>query len=201
MESSTSLPSEGLARFVESEENKGRVEGRQSKDSERPGIDKRTNRTPLPPVPGRVSQPSARLGPSFFPLASGSTSHRYNQPVSVDTGVEPRTVPRAEHPISRKDISSNALKVLYRLHNAGYKAYLVGGSVRDLMLGRPPKDFDVGTNARPNEIRRLFSQLADHRPALPAGPRLLPRRRRSSRSRPSAAIPTPRSSAASPASC
>jgi poly(A) polymerase len=71
--------------------------------------------------------------------------------------VEPRIVPRSEHPISRKDISTNAVKVLYRLHNAGYKACLVGGSVRDLMLGRRPKDYDVGTDAKPNEIRRLFS--------------------------------------------
>lgn len=70
---------------------------------------------------------------------------------------EPRIVPRSDHPISRRDISSNALKVLYRLHNAGYLAYMVGGSVRDLMLSRRPKDFDVGTDAKPNEIRRLFS--------------------------------------------
>jgi poly(A) polymerase len=66
-------------------------------------------------------------------------------------------VARSEHPISRRDISRNAIKVLYRLHNAGYKGYLVGGSVRDLMLGRRPKDFDVGTDARPNDVRRLFS--------------------------------------------
>jgi poly(A) polymerase len=70
---------------------------------------------------------------------------------------EPRVLSRAEHPISRRAIDKNALKVLYRLHNAGYSAHLVGGSVRDLMLGRPPKDFDVGTDARPNEVRRLFS--------------------------------------------
>jgi poly(A) polymerase len=70
---------------------------------------------------------------------------------------EPRIVPRSEHQISRRDISTNALKVLYRLHNAGYLAYRVGGSVRDLMLDRRPKDFDVGTDAKPNEIRRLFS--------------------------------------------
>jgi poly(A) polymerase len=69
---------------------------------------------------------------------------------------EPRILQRSEHPISRKAIDKNAVKVLYRLHNAGYKAYLVGGSVRDLMMGRTPKDFDVGTNARPNEVRRLF---------------------------------------------
>ncbi len=70
--------------------------------------------------------------------------------------VKPRIVPRSEHPISRKMISREALKVLYRLHDAGYLAYLVGGSVRDLLLGLTPKDFDVGTDARPEEIRRLF---------------------------------------------
>ena len=77
--------------------------------------------------------------------------------VRVETEVEPRILERSEHPISRRDISHNAVKVLYRLHNAGYKGYLVGGSVRDLMLGRRPKDYDVGTDAKPNEMRRLFS--------------------------------------------
>src|SRR5215208_3496455 len=81
----------------------------------------------------------------------------YNHPVSDNSEGEPRILPRSEHPISRRFIDKNALKVLYRLHNAGYRACLVGGSVRDLMLGRKPKDFDVGTNAKPNEIRRLFS--------------------------------------------
>lgn len=69
---------------------------------------------------------------------------------------EPVIVPRAEHPISRRDIDADALKVLYRLHEAGYNAYLVGGSVRDLMLGRKPKDFDVGTSAHPYQIKKLF---------------------------------------------
>jgi poly(A) polymerase len=68
----------------------------------------------------------------------------------------PRILPRAEHPISRGYIDPDALRVLYRLHRAGYKAYLVGGSVRDLMTGRTPKDFDIGTDARPQEVRRLF---------------------------------------------
>jgi poly(A) polymerase len=77
--------------------------------------------------------------------------------VSDDPEVQPRIVPRSDHPISRKSIDTNAVKVLYRLHNAGYLAYMVGGSVRDLLLGRKPKDFDVGTDARPNEVRRLFS--------------------------------------------
>ncbi|HPB10219.1 MAG TPA: polynucleotide adenylyltransferase PcnB [Kiritimatiellia bacterium] len=63
---------------------------------------------------------------------------------------------RAAHGISRANIDPDALKVLYRLANTGYTAYLVGGSVRDLLLGRQPKDFDIGTDARPNEIRRQF---------------------------------------------
>ena len=63
---------------------------------------------------------------------------------------------RSEHCISRSNIDEDALKVLYRLSTAGYTSYLVGGSVRDLLLGRHPKDFDVGTNARPNEIRKIF---------------------------------------------
>ncbi len=68
----------------------------------------------------------------------------------------PRVLARPEHELSRTRISSNAIKVLYRLHRAGYLAYLVGGAVRDLLLGRTPKDFDIGTNARPGEVRRLF---------------------------------------------
>lgn len=63
---------------------------------------------------------------------------------------------RSKHGISRADIDVPALQVLYKLSKAGYTAYLVGGSVRDLLLKRQPKDFDVGTDARPNEIRRLF---------------------------------------------
>ena len=63
---------------------------------------------------------------------------------------------RHEHCISRANIDPDALKVLYRLANTGHIAYLVGGSVRDLLLGRQPKDFDIGTDARPNDIRRLF---------------------------------------------
>ncbi len=68
----------------------------------------------------------------------------------------PRIRPRAEHPISRSRIDPDALKVLYRLHGAGYRGYLVGGSVRDLLLSRVPKDFDIGTDASPQAVRRLF---------------------------------------------
>jgi poly(A) polymerase len=70
--------------------------------------------------------------------------------------VTPRIIPRTEHNISRDNISERALKVLYRLKNAGYLACLVGGSVRDMLLGREPKDFDIATNALPEQVRELF---------------------------------------------
>ncbi|MGP1666482.1 MAG: polynucleotide adenylyltransferase PcnB [Rhodanobacter sp.] len=67
-----------------------------------------------------------------------------------------RIVPRDQHIISRKNISKSALRVLYRLNEAGYTAYLVGGAVRDLLLGMRPKDFDVATSATPDEVKKLF---------------------------------------------
>src|SRR5512132_4539153 len=70
--------------------------------------------------------------------------------------VEPRIVPREAHTLTRKDIDPDALKVLYRLRQFDYTAYLVGGSVRDLLLGRRPKDFDIGTSAHPYQIKKLF---------------------------------------------
>jgi len=69
---------------------------------------------------------------------------------------EPTIIPRSAHNISRASISPNALKVLYRLKDAGYQAHLVGGGVRDLLLGREPKDFDIATDAHPDKIRELF---------------------------------------------
>ncbi len=66
-------------------------------------------------------------------------------------------VPRAKHNLSRDDVSSNALKVLYRLHRAGFSAYLVGGCIRDILLEQHPKDFDIATNASPEQIKDLFS--------------------------------------------
>jgi poly(A) polymerase len=69
---------------------------------------------------------------------------------------DPVVVPREAHPISRRDIDPDALRVLYRLQQNGHIAYLVGGSVRDLLLGRKPKDFDIGTDAHPYQIKRLF---------------------------------------------
>src|SRR5436190_12568416 len=70
--------------------------------------------------------------------------------------IEPRIVPREEHSISRRDIDPDALKVLYRLRQFDHVAYLVGGSVRDLLLGRRPKDFDIGTSAHPYQVKKLF---------------------------------------------
>jgi len=76
--------------------------------------------------------------------------------VGVTGEVTPLIVARPDHPVSRGGLSSSAVKVLYRLHRSGYTSYLVGGAVRDLLLGGQPKDFDVATNAKPQEIRRLF---------------------------------------------
>ena len=67
-----------------------------------------------------------------------------------------RIIPRDQHNVSRKNISKAALRVLYRLNEAGYTAYLVGGAVRDLLLGLTPKDFDVATSATPDEVKHLF---------------------------------------------
>ena len=78
-----------------------------------------------------------------------------NQPI-VRAGDLPVVIPRPEHNVSRADISKNALKVLYRLKEGGYQAFLVGGGVRDLLLGLHPKDFDVATDAHPEDLRRLF---------------------------------------------
>jgi poly(A) polymerase len=70
--------------------------------------------------------------------------------------MQPLVVPRDAHALSRRDVDPDALKVLYRLKDAGFKAYIVGGGVRDLLLGRRPKDFDIGTDAHPYQIKKLF---------------------------------------------
>jgi poly(A) polymerase len=69
---------------------------------------------------------------------------------------DPRVIPRAEHSLSRREIDPDALKVLHRLRQADHVAYLVGGSVRDLLLSRRPKDFDIGTSAHPYQVKKLF---------------------------------------------
>ncbi|MBN9286649.1 MAG: polynucleotide adenylyltransferase PcnB [Gammaproteobacteria bacterium] len=85
----------------------------------------------------------------------GILSNKSAKPGTADGG-KPIIIDRSQHGISRANISENALKVLYRLHRHGYQAYLVGGGVRDLLLGLHPKDFDVVTNAKPEDIRRVF---------------------------------------------
>lgn len=77
--------------------------------------------------------------------------------IPVHNGLEaPAILDRSRHRISRREIDPDALKVLYRLSSHGFTAYLVGGAVRDLLLGRKPADFDIGTNAHPNQIKKLF---------------------------------------------
>ncbi len=95
------------------------------------------------------------------PGAQGNHPRRHHDdpPVSQphsDDGSEPRIIARQDHPISRKDIDPDTVRVLYKLKDANYESYLVGGAVRDLLMGRKPKDFDVATDARPRDLRRLF---------------------------------------------
>jgi len=82
-------------------------------------------------------------------LSSDSAAANHRKPI-------PRVIPREQHNLSRKQISRGALRVLYGLKDAGFRACLVGGAVRDLLLGRQPKDFDVATDATPEEVRKLF---------------------------------------------
>ena len=90
------------------------------------------------------------LGKAIAPGTAPAT------PEPLPVKVAERVVTREEHGISRKNVSPNALRVLYRLKDAGYGAYLVGGAVRDLLLGGHPKDFDVATNATPEQVKQLF---------------------------------------------
>ena len=80
----------------------------------------------------------------------------YSRPDDSAIPPEPAIVPRSEHSISRSSIDPDALKVLYRLQRHGHIAYLVGGGVRDLLLGKKPKDFDISTSAHPNEVKKVF---------------------------------------------
>lgn len=75
-----------------------------------------------------------------------------------DRPAQPVVVTKPCHPISRQDVDPDALKIIYRLHHLGFTAYLTGGAVRDLMLGRPAKDFDVVTDARPGQIKKRFAR-------------------------------------------
>jgi poly(A) polymerase len=79
-----------------------------------------------------------------------------HSPIASAASAAPVILPRSAHSISRSQIDENTLKVLYRLHRNGYQAFLVGGSVRDLLLNRAPKDFDIGTDATPQQVKKLF---------------------------------------------
>ena len=78
------------------------------------------------------------------------------QSINDSVTITPRTIPRDLHNVSRKDISPNALRVLYRLREAGFGSFLVGGAVRDILVGWQPKDFDIATSATPEEVKQLF---------------------------------------------
>ncbi len=94
-------------------------------------------------------------------IAEASTDSSADAPTPLPVQIPGAQVtPRAEHNISRRDISDGALQVLNGLHRAGFQAYMVGGGVRDLLLGREPKDFDVATDAHPEQVRKLFRRNA-----------------------------------------
>lgn len=96
------------------------------------------------------------IKPSTSGFSSRSRPQTGADSVPVPSPGQPQIVPRDQHPISRANISAGALKVLYRLKDAGFQAFLVGGAVRDLLLGLNPKDFDVATNAHPDQVKQLF---------------------------------------------
>ena len=107
------------------------------------------------PAVDSVPSPSARR-----------SSGRASSEASTQTAIEKsrdkcknftNAIPRYQHNISRKQLSPNALKVLYRLQDNGYEAYLVGGCIRDILLGKTPKDFDVVTNATPEQVKASFN--------------------------------------------
>ncbi len=90
------------------------------------------------------------LGNPVNPTGSATINSTVTTPFTL------HVIPRDQHTISRKDISPNALRVLYRLRESGFGAYLVGGAVRDLLVGGRPKDFDVATDATPEQVKQLF---------------------------------------------
>lgn len=93
---------------------------------------------------------------NIFQIDPKGPSRRVRPPVIPYLSMEPVVLKRSEHNVSRKNISPAAIKVLYRLRDEGYTAYIAGGGVRDLLLNRNPKDFDVATDATPEQIRRMF---------------------------------------------
>lgn len=142
-------------------------------------------RQPLPPVGGPADEPvAAGDGAQLASIQAPGEAARqpdtrncrrtmHNPPIPESTTLEQlaipagpicdpvstdavRVIPRDGHVISRRNISPNALRVLYRLREGGHHAYLVGGAVRDLLVGIQPKDFDVATDATPEQVKALF---------------------------------------------
>lgn len=107
------------------------------------------------PENARIDQPSAQPARTGNRAAAHERSELPAALRKLDLR-NVRVVAREDHNISRRDISPNALKVLYRLNEAGFQAFLVGGGVRDLLLGGHPKDFDISTDATPEDVREVF---------------------------------------------
>ena len=104
-----------------------------------------------------VLLPRSRGG-CYYTAASSMLKRKFLLKNSgIQKASEPNIIPRPSHNVSRDEISKSALKVLYRLHKSGFQAFLVGGGVRDALLELHPKDFDIATDAHPEEIRALFA--------------------------------------------
>ncbi|MBN2205997.1 MAG: CCA tRNA nucleotidyltransferase, partial [Candidatus Aminicenantes bacterium] len=101
---------------------------------------------PVPPSPGADPRPDGAGE------ISGSRPD-----LGADAEAPPLVIEKPNHSISRRDVDPDALGIIHRLHRFGFRAYLTGGAVRDMMLGRTPKDFDVVTDARPGQIRKRFA--------------------------------------------
>ena len=99
----------------------------------------------------RSGKPTPTQQPEETPIRSSESVVAEYLPLG-----QKRIIPESEHQISRKLLDDNAMKVVYRLHDAGYDSFLVGGCIRDLLLGEKPKDFDVTTSAHPEEAVELF---------------------------------------------
>lgn len=91
------------------------------------------------------------------PPKSGVLKNKTQSDLKSSMKPPKNAIPREDHNISRKLISPNAIRVLHRLHDRGYQAYLVGGCIRDILMGRQPKDFDVVTNATPEQVKVCFN--------------------------------------------
>lgn len=108
-------------------------------------------------MPGSPSGAPASIGRLYAPGNGRPSPMRRKAPLMpADLSSINTHIPRDAHNVSRRDISPNALRVLYKLREAGFAGYLVGGAVRDLLIGGHPKDFDIATNATPDQVRAQF---------------------------------------------